>query len=76
MRMKRMKRKTDPINLINYHISRVEGLARELCDTYYLTVDPRPERKMTDAYTKITEKTRDHWRAQASLLIERGWRRA
>jgi hypothetical protein len=49
----------------------VETLARELCDTYYLTVDPN--NIMADAFGKITEKTRSHWRAQAALLIERGW---
>ena len=51
----------------------IEVLARELCDTYYLTVDP--ERKMSDAYDKITERTRVHWRAQARLLRMRGWKR-
>lgn len=50
-----------------------EVLARELCDTYYLTVDP--DRKMSNAYDKITEATRVHWRAQARLLRMRGWRR-
>lgn len=50
----------------------IEQLARDLCDTYYLTVDPK--NKMSDAYSKVSEKTREHWRAQAALLIERGWR--
>lgn len=54
----------------------IEVLARELCDTYYLTVDPRPERKMRDAYDKITEQTRVHWRAQARLMRSRGWTRS
>jgi hypothetical protein len=49
----------------------LETLAKELCDTYYLTVDPN--NIMVDAFGKITEKTRSHWRAQAALLIERGW---
>lgn len=52
---------------------RIEDLARDLCDTYYLTVDPA--RPMTDAFDKITEPTRVHWRAQAALLIEKGWTR-
>jgi hypothetical protein len=51
----------------------IEVLARELCDTYYLTVDP--DRPMSDAYDKITEETRVHWRAQARLMRRRGWRR-
>ncbi len=58
-----------------YHEVDVEDLARDICDTYYLTVDPRPERMMGDAYSKITEKTREHWRAQAALLLEKGWQR-
>lgn len=49
----------------------VETLARDICDTYYLTVDPN--NIMADAFGKITEKTRSHWRAQAALLIEKGW---
>lgn len=49
----------------------VETLARDICDTYYLTVDPN--NIMFDAFGKITEKTRNHWRAQAALLIEKGW---
>lgn len=48
----------------------VELLARELCDTYYLTVDP--ERMMQNAYDKISEATREHWRAQARLMMDRG----
>lgn len=52
----------------------IEVLARELCDTYYLTVDP--ERKMVWAYDKISGKTRVHWRAQARLLIRRGWKKS
>jgi DNA-binding transcriptional regulator PaaX len=51
--------------------TRIETLARDLCDTYYLSVDPW--RRMTDAYSKISEKTREHWRAQAELLLQRGW---
>ena len=51
----------------------IEVLARELCDTYYLTVDP--ERTMSDAYDKITEVTRRHWRAQARMMRSRGWKR-
>jgi hypothetical protein len=47
----------------------IEVLARELCDTYYLTVDP--DRQMSDAYDKITEATRVHWRAQARLMRSR-----
>lgn len=50
----------------------VEKLARDLCDTFYLTVDPK--RPMINAYDKITEKTREHWRAQAKILMEIGWR--
>ena len=52
----------------------VESLAQALCDTYYLTVNMAPEWQMWDAWLKITEKTREHWRAQAVLLIEKGWR--
>jgi hypothetical protein len=48
----------------------VEHLAGALCDTYYLTVDPN--NKMYNAWWKITERTREHWRAQAALLIEMG----
>jgi hypothetical protein len=51
----------------------IEYLAIDLCNTYYLTVDPRPERMMRDAYSKITEKTREHWRNQAAMLLGRGW---
>ena len=50
-----------------------EAMARELCDTYYLTVDPK--RPMSDAFDKISEKTRNHWRAQAILLRMLGWRK-
>lgn len=49
----------------------MEAMARDLCDTYYLTVDP--DRPMVDAYDKITEATRDHWRAQADVLLAKGW---
>lgn len=52
-----------------------EDLARDLCDTYYLTVNPRPEWMMQFAYDKISETTRVHWRAQAALLLEKGWTR-
>jgi len=51
----------------------IEVLARELCDTYYLTVDP--DNKMRDAYDKISERTRVHWRAQARMMRSRGWTR-
>lgn len=53
----------------------IEELAAELCNTYYMTVDSRPERQSPLMYDKITEKTRDHWRAQARLLRAKGWRR-
>ncbi len=51
--------------------TQIEALARDICDTYYLTVDP--DNIMVDAFGKITEKTRDHWRRQAELLIKKGW---
>jgi hypothetical protein len=61
----------DNDRMIDVH---VESLARDLCDTYYLTVDVR--NPMREAFSKITEKTRDHWRAQAGMLIEKGWTNA
>lgn len=51
--------------------SRVEELARELCDTWYLTVDPN--RPMFNAWEKIARRTQQHWIAQADLLVARGW---
>lgn len=51
----------------------VERLARDLCDSYYLTVDP--ERPLVNAFDKVTEKTRGHWRAQALQMMDWGWRR-
>ena len=51
---------------------RVESLARDLCDSYYMTVDT--SRPMSNAFDKISEQTRKHWRAQAVMLIEMGWK--
>lgn len=61
-----------PIHETDRLSENVEDLARDLCDTYYLTV--HPHHKMCDAYSKISKKTRKHWRAQATLLLEKGWR--
>jgi hypothetical protein len=51
----------------------VTQLAQELCDTWYLTVDPK--RPMRDAWNKISLRTQQHWKAQALMLMERGWRK-
>jgi hypothetical protein len=52
---------------------RVEALARDICNTYYLTVDPL--RPMVNAFDKITEKTREHWRNQARAMLNLGYRK-
>lgn len=51
----------------------IENMARDLCDTYYLSVNTAPDMMMRDAYSKITEETRQHWRAHAVLLQQKGW---